>query len=357
MKTICPVCEGPRELGAHCPNGCTVLTQLPERKTPMKTYNVLCWFKDGFQPSMWLTPFWPPCPKFIDRMENFRFTYSDPCCSDPSAYDFVIADPRFLDPEATYDFPLFIVDPHDETFLRDSDVYGRVKSLKEKVIGIIKHTDSTNDYKTVIPFNGVIFSNYYQTILHVIQTHNRTYDERPIDVMFIGTVGSYWKQEIKEFRNAVIEKLRNLDQEIVVLSAGSYDDKVPKMRTNSYGMLPSGSNHALLMTLTKIAISPPGYSENSTRDLEAIDAGCHLLKPFPDDTHLPRLTSWPYTYRANNFCHLSNLARTIDDILQTKSYPNVGNVESVDAGINTYLLNQFAYHLNRRQNTIQKVTP
>jgi len=322
----------------------------------MKPLNVLLWFADSFvspgsglqhplSKSMWAEPFWPPNPRFLSLCSTINWTYSTPCCSDPRDYDCVIADPRIIDPNSDINYPLFIVDLHDDTYLRDTIQYGYVNTLAPKVRGILKHTYNRlavpeELHKKIIPFNGVIYGDYYSAVLKAIQQNNRSYHARPIDIIFMGSVGSYWKNDIREHRIKTMYAIRDLGFEYVTIAAGSFGS-VPKMYNGRSGSLPNGTDHALLLTLSKIVVSPPGYSEISTRDYEAIDAGCHLIKPYPVGVHEPELVSYPYTYdRTCHNCRLGELPFLVSKLINSIPAQDLPPQEDVGEYLHSEILSK-----------------
>lgn len=112
-------------------------------------------------------------------------------------------------------------------------------------------------------------------------------ERRIIDAAFVGTSTSYWNIAPCRHRQTVLEELRSLPTDVTVCCGGGKASN-DGHRMNALGLMCGWTEHQHLLSQTHVAVSPYGYEAASFRDLEAIAAGCYLLKP-----GMNRYVTWP----------------------------------------------------------------
>lgn len=173
---------------------------------------------------------------------------------------------------------------------------------------------TTAGFAKVVQFNNFVFSDHADRFdLKANNFHNR-----PIDVLFIGSARHYWGQTTRAHRAAAHEAIRRLPSDIVAVSAiGGTSTSDP--RTTRFGHLPHRQAHFYLMQLSKIVVSPFGFSEVSTREIEAQLAGCWIIKPelaIGEFARTGPVDYWPGETTEFVDVWFSNLAEKVELILR-----------------------------------------
>lgn len=103
------------------------------------------------------------------------------------------------------------------------------------------------------------------------------YSTRPIDAIFVGCESHYWNIGARLHRSKWRLALANLANRMVVcVGSGSV---VVDTRRTVFGPMPSPHDHYELLKLSKVAVCPHGYTERSTRSIEASFAGAAIVAP------------------------------------------------------------------------------
>lgn len=182
---------------------------------------------------------------------------------------------------------------------------------------------SDEGFEKIVQFNNFIFSDHSSRFdLTQNDLHNR-----PIDVLFLGSARHYWGQTTRAHRAAAHEAIRRLPSDIVAVSAiGGTDltgSEAP--RTTRFGHLPHRQAHFHLCQLSKIVVSPFGFSEVSTREIEAQLAGCLIVKPKLKVGEFARtgpVSYWPAETTTFVDVWFSDLAEKVESVLRSYRGPS-----------------------------------
>lgn len=177
-------------------------------------------------------------------------------------------------------------------------------------------------FAKIVQFNNFIFSDHAAGFdLSANDVHNR-----PIDVLFLGSARHYWGQTTREHRAAAHEAIRRLPSDVVALSAigGTNPAASESPRSTRFGHLPHRQAHFHLMQLAKIVVSPFGFAEVSTREIESQLAGCCIIKPQCDYIRSGPFDYWPAETTEFVGLRFEDLTEKVEMILG--DYRNEGDV-------------------------------